>query len=115
MPAYYVPIIMMFLTLYILRLNRRIAIVRRITRNRKKRNKEELTLMTELAKRFIGKNCLLYAYDGHQFDGIVLEVTDHAILIEKKGQPEIVNLEFVMRIREFPTNKKGKGKPVVMD
>ena len=72
--------------------------------------------MMELAKRFIGKECLIYAFDSnHQFEGIIKEVTDGAILIEKDGKLEAVNLDFVIRIREYPRNKNGKKKSVVFD
>ncbi len=72
--------------------------------------------MIELAKRFIGKECLIYAFDGnHQFEGIIKEVIDGAALIEKDGQMEAINLDFVIRIREYPKNKKGKKKSVVLD
>ena len=72
--------------------------------------------MKELAKKFIDKECLIYAFDSnHQFEGIIKEVTDGAILIEKTGTTEAINLDFVIRIREFPKNKKGKKKSVVLD
>ena len=72
--------------------------------------------MKELAKKFIDKECLIYAFDSsHQFEGIVKEVTDGAILIEKNSTTEAINLDFVIRIREFPKNKKGKKKSVVLD
>ena len=72
--------------------------------------------MKELAKRFIGKECIIYSFDGnHQYDGIIKEVTDGAILVEKSGNMEAINIDFVIRIREFPRNKKGKKKAVVAD
>lgn len=72
--------------------------------------------MKELAKKFIDKECLIYAFDSnHQFDGTIKEVTDGAILIEKSGSTEAINLDFVIRIREFPKNKKGKKKSVVLE
>lgn len=72
--------------------------------------------MKELAKRFIGKECLIYAFDSsHQFEGVIKEVTDGAILIEKAGKTEAINLDFVIRIREYPRNKKGQKKSVVLD
>ena len=72
--------------------------------------------MKELAKRFIDKECLISSFDSnHQFDGIIKEVTDGAILLEKAGKVEVINLDFVIRIREFPKNKKGKKKSVVLD
>ena len=72
--------------------------------------------MIELAKRFIGKECLIYAFDSnHQFTGIIREVTDGAILLENNNTLEAINLDFVIRIREYPKNKKGKKKSVVVD
>ena len=72
--------------------------------------------MKELAKRFIDKECLITAFDSnHQFEGVIKEVSDSAILVEKKEAVEAINLDFVIRIREYPTNKKGKKKSVVLD
>ena len=72
--------------------------------------------MTELAKRFIEKECIIYAFDsGHQFTGVIKEVSDGAVLIEKDGKLEAINLDFVIRIREYPRNKNGKKKSVILD
>ena len=72
--------------------------------------------MKELAKRFIDKECLITAFDSnHQFEGVIKEVSDNAILVEKKESVEAINLDFIIRIREYPRNKKGKKKSVVLD
>ena len=72
--------------------------------------------MKELAKRFINKECLISSFDSnHQFEGVIKEVTDDALLLEKDGKIEAINLDFVIRIREYPKNKKGKKKTVVLD
>ena len=72
--------------------------------------------MIELAKRFLGKECLIYAFDSnHQFDGVIKEVSNGAVLLEKNGKLEAINLDFVIRIREYPRNKNGKKKSVVID
>ena len=72
--------------------------------------------MKEPAKKFIDKECIIASFDGnHQYDGIIKEVTEGAILIEKDGKIEAINLDFVIRIREYPRNKKGKKKSVVLD
>jgi len=77
---------------------------------------EEKARMIELAKQFIGKECLIYSFDGnHQFEGVIREVVNGAVLVEKDGMLEAINLDFVIRIREFPKNKKGKKKSVVLD
>jgi len=111
--AQYIPIIMLLFLLLYLRRKRSIVIAREIIKNRKSEDKIK---MRELAKRFIDKECLVYAYDNSsQFMGVIKEVTDSALLIEKNGMVEAINLDFVLRIREYPVNKKGKKKSVVLD
>ena len=70
--------------------------------------------MLELAKEFVGKECLIYTFQS-QLSGVIKEVTDGAILLEHGKEMEIVNLDYVMRIREYPRNKSGKKKSVVID
>ena len=60
--------------------------------------------MFELAKKFIGKDCTIYVLD-NQFRGTVTEVTDSAILIEKNGCVEVLNLNYVIRIKENTSKK----------
>ena len=111
--ASYIPIIVLFIIVFIMLRNQRDIVARKII---KKRSLEKKIEMRELAKRFIGKECLIYAFDSnHQFDGVIAEVTEGAILIEKDGMSEAINLDFVIRIREYPRNKKGKKKSVVLD
>ena len=44
------------------------------------------------------------------------EVEDGGLVIEKTtGETEIVNLDFVTRIREYPRKKNGKKKNIVVD
>ena len=110
----YIPIIILFVLIFILFRNRKVVVARKVI---KKRKKEDLTKMIEFAKRFIGKECLIYAFDSnHQFQGIIKEVSDDgAMLIENGGTVEAINLDFVIRIREFPRNKKGKKKSFIVD
>ena len=62
--------------------------------------------MFELAKRFIEKECIIHAFDGNQFSGVIKEVTEGAILLEKKGATEAINLNFVVKIKESVKCKK---------
>ena len=80
-----------------------------------KRKMEDKAQMVELAKKFIDKECLIYTFNGGQIDCTVKEVSDGALLVDTKGTTEAINLDFVMRIREYPRNKKGKKKSVVLD
>ena len=106
LPTYYIPIFIMFIVLFIILRRNKFVALRRIIKNRKTEDRKE---MIELAKRFLGKECLISAFDGgHQFEGVIKEVSDGAILIEKNGNLEAINLDFVIRIREYPRNKNGK-------
>lgn len=72
--------------------------------------------MKELAEMFIDKECIIYSFDGsREFEGVIKQVTAGAILIERDGKTEAINLDFVIRIREHPKNKKEKKKSVVID
>ena len=95
---------------------RRLAAVRHFL-NQKKQNKEE-PVMKELAKRFIGKECIIYTITSNDssIQGVLKELTDGGMVIEKRsGELELINLDYVTRIREYPRKKNGKKKGVVLD
>ena len=71
--------------------------------------------MLELAKRFIDKECIIYTFNGNQINCTLKEVSDGALLVESGGTSEAINIDFVMRIREYPRKKNGKKKSVVID
>lgn len=72
-------------------------------------------VMKELAERFIDKECMIYTYNG-QLDAVIKEVTDGGLLIKRlDNTEEVVNLDFVIRIREYPRKKNGKKKDIVLD
>lgn len=81
----------------------------------KKRSPKERKEMQELAKQFIGKECLIYTIKSDTVQGVLKGVTEGGLLIENKGETEAVNLDYVVRLREYPKNKKGKKKSVVLD
>jgi len=95
-----------------LRNRQKTIILRNIINKRKAGGNSE---MKQLAEKFIDKECIIYSFDGHQFEGVIKEVSDGAILVEKDGKPEVINLDFILRIREYPRNKKGKKASVVID
>ena len=66
--------------------------------------------MLELAKKFIDKKCIIYTFDHSQIVGILRQVSDSGVLVEGNSAVEAVNLDFIVRIREYPRNKKGKEK-----
>ncbi len=74
--------------------------------------------MKELAKRFIGKECIIYTITSNDVSvqGVITEVDDGGMVIEKKtGESEIVNFDYVTRIREYPRTKAGRKKGIILD
>ena len=88
-----------------------VILMRRIAILNKRKDRKTVN---DLAKKFIDKECIIYTFNA-QIIGIVKEVTEKALLLEGKDSNEIINLDFIVRIREFPKNKKGKKKSVVFD
>lgn len=74
---------------------------------RLRNQKVEGDKMEAMAKQFVGKTCLVTIFGGSTVKGILREVQEHALLLEKKGKPQIINLEFVTCIEEIPQKSKG--------
>ena len=100
----------LFIVLFIQRRKEKMWVINYI---RRKKRKEPIEML-ELAKRFLEKECIIYTFN-NQLEGIVKEINGNALLIEKNGTLEAVNLDFVVRIREYPRKKDGKKKAVVLD
>ncbi len=81
---------------------------------RKKRGKKN---MTALIEKYIGKECLIYTCtSSSQITGIIKSCNEGWLEIENSnGQCDIVNCEYITRIREYPRDKKGKKKSVIFD
>ena len=110
--AYYIPILMMLLVLFIMLRNQKITVLKKLI---KKRKTEDKTQMKELAKKFTDKECIIYTFNGSQINGTIKEVSEGALMVENGASAEAVNLDFVVRIREYPRKKNGKKKSVVLD
>ncbi len=81
------------------------------------KNKKEAFNMTDLIKEYIGKECLIYTcMSSSQISGTIRSYSDGWIVVENaNGQRDIVNCEYITRIREYPRDKKGKKKSVIFD
>lgn len=99
---------LLFIVIYSNQRNEKAAI-RQIKRMK---NKKERAVMTELAKRFIGKECVISTFNS-QVVGTIKEVTDGAVLIENNENPEIINVDYIVKIKEYSRDKKGKKKLIV--
>lgn len=110
METSYIVILVIFIVLFMQHRKEKVWLKNYIQRKKRKEPIE----MLELAKRFIGKECIIYTFN-NQLEGVIKEISGNALMIEKKGMLEAVNLDFVVRIREYPRNKNGKKKSVVLD
>ena len=103
METSYIVILVIFIVLFMQHRKEKVWLKNYIQRKKRKESIE----MLELAKRFIEKECIIYTFN-NQLEGVIKEISGNALLIEKKGMLEAVNLDFVVRIREYPRNKNGK-------
>ncbi len=101
MYAHYIPILLLFLILFLMRREEQNMITRMIAR---RKTKEEMNVK-ELAIRFEGKRCIINTFN-NQFVGVITKVTDGALLLETKKGEELVNLDYVVRIQEYPEKKQ---------
>lgn len=90
---------------------RRAAVIRHIQNKKTKKEREQ---MKELAESFIGKECVVYTMMGSEgiVKGTLEAVTDGALLMACEDSREAINLEYVVRIRDWPRNAKGKKKSI---
>lgn len=111
--VYFLLALAIILALFWMTKQRRIAAIRHVLN--RKRNSGKDKVMEELARQFIGKECIIYTVTStdSSIQGTVKDVTDGGIVLEKDGNVEAVNLEYVTRIREYPRNAKGKRKTIV--
>ncbi len=99
-----------------IRKKRRTAVAVWQIQNRRKHNKEIL-FMKELAKQFTGEECIIYTITSNDgtIQGVIREINDGGMIIERNhGEQEIINLDFVTRIRRYPKKKNGKKKSLVI-
>lgn len=110
-------IVVILILFWWIRKRRRTAAAVRQIQNRRKQNKEILAVK-ELAKQFIGEECIIYTITSNDdsVQGVIKEIDDGGMIIERNsGEREIINLDFVTRIRQYPKKKNGKKKSVVFD
>lgn len=83
-----------------------------------KRQNEEILAMKELARQFIGEKCIIYTITSNDstIQGVIKKIDENGMIIERNsGELEIINLDFVTRIRQYPKKKNGRRKGIVSD
>lgn len=80
-----------------------------ITRNRKEGYK-----MAHPVEAYLGKECIVYTMNS-QIGGTIRTVSDGWIAVDNGKDTEVINLDYIIRVRECPRKKNGKKKTVVLD
>lgn len=114
--CYLICFILLFIAIYLSDKRKKAAVLNAVNKNKKR--ERENNPMIQLAKQFIGKECLIYTMDSglNSISGVITSVSENGITVEgKDGALEAINLDYVTRIREYPRNKKGKKKSVILD
>lgn len=114
----YLWIIAILIIFFVIRRKRRTAAVAVHQIQKQRKQDKEILVMKELAKQFIGEECIIYTVtsDSGSIQGVIKEVNDSGMIIERNsGEREIINLDFVTRIRQYPKKKNGKKKSVIYD
>lgn len=74
-------------------------------RRKRRRRKEEID-MNELVQRFLGKNCYIYlGTTGGNLLGVIEAVEGNWVSVRTKDSVEVVNLDYICRIKEKPAKK----------
>lgn len=68
----------------------------------------------EVIKNFIGKECLIYMMNS-QIAGTIEALNDNWLSVKVGDNVDIINVDYIGRIREYPVGKNGKKRSVVLD
>jgi len=69
--------------------------------------------MNTLVLNYIGKECVITIPNQGSIAGTIKQVADNWVEIETAEGLEVVNLDYISRVREYPRNKNGKKKLIV--
>ena len=69
--------------------------------------------MNELLEKYIVRECIVYTLGDSQITGTITALKDGWLNIaDKLGNEEVLNLEYIVRVRDIPLNKNGKKKAI---
>lgn len=73
--------------------------------------------MNELISGFVGKDCIVYisASSGTSINGVITSLNENWITVKASGIEEVINLDYVIRVKEYPVDKNGKKKRLSFD
>ena len=113
MPGYYWFFIFLLIILMISRRKKRRRAAASVILRRRKKGKK---IMDEMIKQFIGKDVLIYTINDSSalIEGGVEAVNDGWVTLKgfESGETQLVNVEYITRVREYPKDKNGKRKVI---
>lgn len=71
--------------------------------------------MNDIFNRYIGKDCVIYLSNSSSniIECTVNSVSDDWLTVKTRDGDEIINIDYIIRIKEHPLNKNGKKKSVI--
>lgn len=71
--------------------------------------------MSDIFNSYIGKDCIIYTSNSNSSSIIcsITDVKDNWLCIKTKDGDEVINFDYIVRIKEHPVNRNGKKKSVI--
>ena len=69
--------------------------------------------MNEIINAYVGKDCVIYLSNSGTIIGNISSLNDNWITVKTKDGNEIINIDYIIRLKEHPVNKNGKKKSVI--
>lgn len=71
--------------------------------------------MSDVFNKYVGKDCVIYLSNSSSniVECSVSSVFDNWLSIKTKDGEEMINIDYIIRIKEHPVNKNGKKKSVI--
>ena len=71
--------------------------------------------MTDVFNKYVGKDCVIYLSNSSSniVECNVNSVSDNWLSVKTKDGDEMINIDYIIRIKEHPVNKNGKKKSVI--
>lgn len=114
MPTFYLTLLPALLLLFVILPAQRARNMRlKQIRKKKKRTQGDIN-MNELINSFIGKECIIFNSQYSGIEGTITKLQDNWIEVTSKDSVQLLNVDYITRIQEYPLNKKGKKKAVVI-
>ena len=108
-PSYYVIFIVLFIIISQQNRHKKAAVIQQVIKNKRAKGAKK---MHELLEKYIGQECVVYTLN-NQITGTVTALQDGWLsLSDKLGNTEVLNLDYIIRVRQVPLNKNGKKKAI---